>query len=178
MNASILKVLSKVFLLSVVTVASGIYLRTTNAIAQQENQQEQGQGNSGAQARKLQGTWRAIVTLKVCQTDAEIRTFPAITIYDKDGTFHAVAAGLSPTRIGPDYGTWRQTGKSTYLATSEAFLFSAAGDWTGTQRIIRSIEFGSDPNKFTAETATQILDVNGNLIATGCATGVATRFDE
>jgi hypothetical protein len=39
------------------------------------------------------------------------------------------------------------------------------------------IELGDDANEFTDTVALQIFDTNGNLIVTGCATSVASRFE-
>jgi hypothetical protein len=60
---------------------------------------------------------------------------------------------------------------------SEAFIFSPAGAWIQTHRLTRTIEIGDDANKFTDIVALEIFDTNGNLIATGCATSVASRFE-
>jgi hypothetical protein len=129
------------------------------------------------QARKLEGTWRAQVTIRVCQTGFEIRTFPALVSFNQGGTFTGAAAGISPARASADYGVWRNAGGQTYEASSEAFLFSPTGDWIGTQRVKRIIEIGDDPDLLSATTSIEIVDTNNNVTGTGCATTVAQRLE-
>lgn len=158
----------------VLTLAGVLFLAPARGV-KAEKPDEPGKSNS--QAKKLEGTWRAQITIRNCQTGEAVRTFPALVTFANGGTLNATAAGSSPARVSPDYGTWRHTGGSTYSAVSEAFLFSTAGDWTGTQRVTRAIEIGDDPDESTANTSTEIFDVNGNLLATGCATSVARRLE-
>src|SRR5262245_24897178 len=63
----------------------------------------QDKANEG-EARKLEGTWRAQITLRVCQTGAEIRSFPALATFARGGTMNSTAAGASPARVSADYG--------------------------------------------------------------------------
>ncbi|MGI8746160.1 MAG: hypothetical protein ACR2NN_26985 [Bryobacteraceae bacterium] len=56
-----------------------------------------------------------------------------------------------------------------------AFLFNPAGLWTGTQKTTQTIEI--EENRFTSTASNQMFDTNRNLIATGCATAVATRVE-
>ena len=65
----------------------------------------------------------------------------------------------------------------TYSAVSEVLIFSPVGAWIQTHRLTRIIEVGTDANTFTDTIALEIFDPNGNLIATGCATTVASRME-
>jgi hypothetical protein len=174
MKPRIWKSMSKVVLVSVLAMASVVFLTPTLDVkAQKQGEQVQ----SESQARKLEGTWRVQVTLRVCQTGAEIRTFPALATFATGGTINASTAASSPARVTPDYGTWRHTGGHTFAALSEAFLFNPAGDWIGTQRVARAIEIGEDPDNLNVSVSTEIFDINGNLLATGCATAVGHRLE-
>ena len=124
----------------------------------------------------LQGAWRLQLTVRDCQTGAVLRTFPALGTFAKGGTLTLTTAGQPPSLSTPSMGIWRQTGHHTYSAVSEAFVFSPAGDWIQTHRLTRAIQIGDDTDDFTDTVALQIFDTNGNLIVTGCATTVATRF--
>ena len=86
-------------------------------------------------------------------------------------------AGQLPSLSTPGLGVWRHTGRDTYSAVSEAFVFSPAGAWIQTHRLTRAIEIGNDADEFTDTVTLQIFDTNGNLIVTGCATSVAHRFE-
>lgn len=171
MKPEIWKSMSKVVLVSVLTMASVVFLTSRRDVKAQEEQ-----GQSESQARKLEGTWRVQITLHVCQTGAEIRTFPGLATFARGGTLNSAAAGSSPARVSADYGIWWHTGGQSYAAVTDAFLFNPTGDWVGTQRVTRAIEIGQDPDQLTAITSTEILDVNGNVVATGCATAVGNRL--
>ncbi len=149
----------------------GLALLAQDWVVKAQNQAQEGQ------ASKLEGTWRAEVTIRVCQTGFEIRTFPALVSFNRGGTFTGAAAGMSPARASADYGIWRHTGGQTYEASSEAFLFNPTGDWIGTQRVKRIIEVGDDPDLFSATTSIEIVDTNNNITGTGCATAVAHRLE-
>ncbi|MEO6213435.1 MAG: hypothetical protein ABIP65_07385, partial [Vicinamibacterales bacterium] len=60
---------------------------------------------------------------------------------------------------------------------SEAFLFTATGSLNGTQRITQSIEIGRDADEFYANVSSGIFDINGILLAPGCATSVGRRME-
>ena len=149
----------------------GLSLLTQAGKVKAQNQSEEDR------ARKLGGTWRGEVTIRVCQTGLAIRTFPALISFNQGGTFTAAAAGVSPARASADYGVWQHTGGQTYEAKSEAFLFNPVGDWVGTQRVTRIIEIGDDPNQLSATTSIEIVDTNDNITGTGCATAVAHRLE-
>jgi hypothetical protein len=125
----------------------------------------------------LKGTWRLQVTVRDCQTGQALRTFPALFAFAKGGTLTVTTAGQLPSLSTPGLGVWRHTDGHTYNAVSEAFVFSPAGAWTQTHRLTRVIEISNDANEFTDTVALQIFDTNGNLIVTGCATSVASRFE-
>lgn len=124
----------------------------------------------------LEGTWRAQLTVRDCQTGAAQRTFPAMFAFAKGGTLTVTTAGQLPSLSTSGLGVWRHTDGHNYSAVSEAFLFSPAGVWTGTQRLTRAIEIDNDADAFTETVMLQILGTNRNLIVTGCATSVARRF--
>ena len=125
----------------------------------------------------LEGTWRLQVTVCDCQTGQALRTFPAMFTFAKGGTLTATTAGQLPSLSTPNLGVWRHTEGHTYSAVSETFIFSPAGAWIQTHRLTRTIEIGNDADEFTDTVALQIFDTNGNQIATGCATSVASRFE-
>jgi len=132
----------------------------------------------------LEGAWRLQVTVrdlsasgKCDETGQERRTFPALFTFAKGGTLTVTTAGQNPALSTPGLGVWQKTGDHTYSAVSEAFVFSPFGAWIQTHRLTRAIEIGDDADKFTDVVSLQILDTNGNTIATGCATSVAKRLE-
>jgi hypothetical protein len=125
----------------------------------------------------LEGTWRVQVTIRDCHTGVALRTFPALFTFAKGGTLSVTTAGQLPALSTTGFGVWRHTDGHAYSAVSEAFVFSTAGVWTQTHRLTRAIEIGNDEDKFTDTVALQIFDTNGNVIVTGCATSVGSRFE-
>jgi hypothetical protein len=125
----------------------------------------------------LEGAWRLDVTVRDCQTGEALRpTFPALFTFAKDGTLTLTTAGQPPAVTTPGLGVWQKTGDHTYSAVSEAFVFSPAG--VQRHRLTRAIEVGDDGDKFTDTVKLEIFDTTtGNLIGTGCATSVASRFE-
>jgi hypothetical protein len=141
---------------------------------------EAGQRDPGAQsrARQLQGTWRVQITLRNCQTGDALRPpFPAMATFAAGGTLTTSDGGLSPLLRGAGHGVWRHLGGHTFEALTEAFLFTPAGALNGTQRLRQSLEIGWDPDEFNATVSAEILDFQGTLLATGCATSVGRRME-
>lgn len=132
---------------------------------------------SESQAGRLEGTWRVQLTVRDCQTGAELRTLTALFTFAKGGALTATTAGQSPALFTPNLGVWGHTGGNAYSAVSEAFVFNPAGAWIQTHRLTRAIELSSDANEFTDTVALQIMDTNGNLIAAGCGTSAGHRFE-
>jgi hypothetical protein len=85
-------------------------------------------------------------------------------------------AGQLPSLSTTGLGVWQHTNGHSYSAVSEAFVFSTAGAWIQTHRLTRAIQLSNDGNQLTDTVALEIFDTNGNLIVTGCATSVGSRF--
>lgn len=131
---------------------------------------------SESQARKLEGTWRVQVTLRNCQSGEALRAFPALLTFAQGEMVIGTTTAFSPALRSPDHGVWEQTGRRTFSAVTEAFLFNPAGAWATTQRITQAIKIGGDPDEFNSNAKIEFFDTNGNLTSTGCATVVAHRF--
>jgi hypothetical protein len=84
---------------------------------------------------------------------------------------------LSPLVRGAGHGVWLHTAGHTFEALTEAFLFTPAGALNGTQRLRQSVEIGWDPDEFNATVWSEILDAQGTLLVTGCATSVGRRME-
>lgn len=97
--------------------------------------------------------------------------------FAKGGTLTETTTGFPPALRTPGHGVWSFFGERSYTGVSEAFLFNPAGVWTGTQRLTQSIEIGQDGDELNSTASNEIFDINGNLILTGCATAVGSRFE-
>jgi hypothetical protein len=146
-----------------------VLLATSGLGAQEDRSESQGHG--------LEGTWRVQVSVKDCQTGVVQRTFPALFAFAKGGTLTEATAGQPPALFTPGFGVWRHTGGHTYSAVFEAFAFNPAGVWIATHRFTRTIELDSNADDFTDTIKLEILDTSGNLIAPGCGSSTARRFE-
>jgi hypothetical protein len=130
-----------------------------------------------ALARTLHGTWRVEITLRNCQTgDALGVPFPAMATFDASGTVITSDGGLGPATRGAGHGIWRRSAAHTYAVLTEAFLFAPDGARSGTQRLRQSIEIGWDPDEFTATVSAEVLNLQGALLFSGCATSMGRRM--
>jgi hypothetical protein len=84
--------------------------------------------------------------------------------------------GSSPFR-SPGHGIWQHVGGRNFTATFIFFRFNPDGTYAGTQKVTRHFEVGGNGDEFTATASVEILDANDNLIASGCATETARRFE-
>lgn len=158
-----------------VALTSAVFLMLTLTVRAEMPEATQ---DSRSQARTLEGTWRVQITLRNCQTGDPLRPpFPALATFAQGGTLTTADGGLSPLVRGPGHGIWRHAGGHTFGAVSEAFLFTATGSLNGTQRITQSIEIGRDADEFYANVSSGIFDINGILLAPGCATSVGRRME-
>jgi hypothetical protein len=149
---------------------------TQNVKAQEQNKQEE-QEKSEEQGRKLEGTWRVQVTIRICQTGAEIRTFPSLVTFAQGGTMTETTSAASPALRGPGHGVWEHSRGRTYTSVMEAFTFNPAGVWTGTQRVTQTVELNHRSDEFEANASSEVFDVNGVLLMTGCSTAVGRRLE-
>ncbi len=65
---------------------------------------------------------------------------------------------------------------AAYTTAFQFFRFNADGTLAGRLIARQQIEVSHDGESYTATSTSQVLDVNGNVIATNCATGIGTRF--
>ena len=170
MKSKIMQTICWVVLLAAVALAGALFLTPGRGV---KAVQSGGGDKTDSQARKLEGTWRVQVTLRVCQTGAEIRTFPSLVTFARGGTLTETTS----VPRGPGHGVWTRTGGHTYGAVFEAFTFNPAGVWTGTQRVTQTVEMGHAPDTFTAHASSELFDAGGSLVQTGCSTAVGRRLE-
>ncbi|HYJ91210.1 MAG TPA: hypothetical protein VEV84_07880 [Pyrinomonadaceae bacterium] len=127
--------------------------------------------------RKIEGSWNNVTTRRNCVTGAATGTFPSMFTFSQGGTMWEAGAGADPKLRGASHGVWRLESNGVYVTAVQFFRFNADGTPAGRQIIRQVIELSPDWTTYTATAAVQVLDVNGNVIANNCATGVGTRFD-
>jgi hypothetical protein len=135
-----------------------------------------GKSQSVPDGRTLEGTWRVEITLRDCLTGEPVQNpFPALASFARGGTVTTADGGLSPAVRSTGLGVWWRVSGGAFAAVTEAFLFNG-GVRTGTQRITQGIRVTRDGDEFNANVTSEIQDVNGNVVATGCATSIGRRL--
>ena len=131
---------------------------------------------------KLEGTWRADVTFRNCQTGDVIRTVqslitfvPPATPSDKQGS--TLEQSSSTFFRSGGQGIWRHEGGPNFSTNFRFFLFNSSGVLTSTSDVTKTIVLGPGDNEYTATTSSEIRDLSGNLLQAGCATDIARRVE-
>ena len=121
----------------------------------------------------LVGFFDSTVTLTNCN-GVVIKSFEAYEMFHQGGTLTSTD-NQPPSSRGPGFGTWQTLGGRSYSAPFEFFSFNADGTFAGEVKINRVIQLGADGNTYTSEGSVEIVDPNGNVIATFCVSEVAAR---
>jgi hypothetical protein len=134
-----------------------------------------------APERTIQGAWQTMVTGVNCQTGDPLGPpFPGLFTFNKDGTMseYGIGPGSSPALRSPGHGVWQhETSWQDYSYTFTYYRYDSSGVFIGSQKVTSALELGESGDEFTAHSAVEILDVNGNVIATFCAVNAGTRFE-
>lgn len=171
MKKKFLKTSSHIVLATILGLTAAYGLRSERAAAQ-------GDSPGG----KLEGTWQADVTLRNCQTGDVIRTFKSLISYVPPATPN-VRGGSTLEQSNSTFfrsggqGIWQHEGGPNFSTNFRFFLFNSSGVLTGTSDVTKTIVLGPDDNEYTATTASEIRDLNGNLLQAGCATDIARRVE-
>ena len=169
MKKKSLKTISYIVLAAMLVLTAAYTLRSERALAQGDS--------PGA---KLEGTWRADVTITNC-AGVPIRTFQSLITYVPPAT-PSVSGGSVLEQSNATFfrtgaqGIWRHEDGPNFSSTSRFFLFNSSGVLIGTSDVTKSIVLGG-ANEYTATTASEIRDLNGNLLQAGCATDIALRVE-
>ena len=136
-----------------------------------------GQGENKEEAKGLEGTWLADVTLRNCQTGDAIRSFQGLVTFVRGGEMLETANASSPALRTPGHGSWRGNPGQGYTSVFMFFRFNPDGTYAGTQKVTGKAEIGEDPDEFTGTSTIEIFNPAGVLVATACVTQTARRFE-
>ena len=131
-----------------------------------------GQGGGG----RLEGTWDVRVTIRNCQTGAEIRSFSSLTTFMSGGTLIDTTSGTPQALRTPGLGTWSHATGDTYQFSFKTFTFDAANNFTGWMKITHEAVMDSNGDQYSSAGISETFAPNGTLVFTGCSTTTATRF--
>ena len=126
--------------------------------------------------KKLEGSWNHAGTRIDCVTGQPIGTFVSMFTFSRGGTFWEAGTQIPPSLRSPSHGVWSHDSGRLYTTAFQFFRFNADGTLAGRLIVRQQIEVSDDGESYTATSTSQVLDINGNVIATNCATGIGTRF--
>ena len=125
--------------------------------------------------RSLVGVWFTETTRRNCDTGDPIATNRTQVTFAEGGTL-LETIGPSVSR-SPGNGIWkREHGWNQYSYALRFMRFDAAGAFIGSGVVRAAITLDETGNHYTSTATNDVLDVNGNVIGSGCATSVSTRF--
>ena len=163
MKKRFLKTNACIVLATVLGLTAAWVLRSERAVAQGDSQ-----------AGKLEGSWRADVTITNC-AGVSVRTFQSLLTYVRGGSM--LEQSNSTFFRSGGQGIWLHDGGVNFSTHFRFFLFNSSGVATGTSDVTKVIVLGPSDNEYTATTTSEIRDLNGNLLQSGCATDVAHRVE-
>ena len=151
-------------------------LTVTFSIASGQNQAS---NSSAASERTIHGVWQTAVTPRNCQTGQPVApTFHGLFTFNQGGTLSEFGVVANPAQRSPGHGLWqREQGWNDYSLKFTFLRYDASGAFIGTQKVTATLELGASGDEFTTNGAVEIFDASGNLVGTGCATAVGTRFE-
>ncbi|MCI0538949.1 MAG: hypothetical protein L0Z50_27395 [Verrucomicrobiales bacterium] len=137
--------------------------------------------SDGREARypTIEGVWQVTRGGVNCNDPNQILgSFPALMTFHRDGTL--TAAAKSPVTgpfDTPEHGLWkREPGGQNYSFRDVAYRYDGNGIFLGPLVLTAKVEL-TDANTFIYNATIQIVDANGNLIASHCGRGTGTRFE-
>ena len=151
-------------------------LTVTFSIASGQNQAS---NSSAASERTIHGVWQTAVTPRNCQTGQPVApTFHGLFTFNQGGTLSEFGVVANPAQRSPGHGLWQhEQGWNDYSLKFTFLRYDASGAFIGTQKVTATLELGASGDEFTTNGAVEIFDASGNLVGTGCATAVGTRFE-
>ena len=127
--------------------------------------------------KKLEGSWNVQSTSRNCQTGEALETSPSMLTFNYGGTMQEIGTRIPPSRRSPGHGVWNQKSARNYTSAFQFFRFNTDGTLAARHIVRQEIELSDSGDEFTSTATSQILDPAGNVISSGCSSGVGTRFE-
>jgi hypothetical protein len=126
---------------------------------------------------RLVGTWDVQVTIRSCQTDVPVRTFPSLMTYMQGGTMLDSTSGIPQALKTPGHGGWSHINGNTYKSIFKSFSFDPVGNFTGWTILRHEIRLNSGATEGELAGTAEVYNANGVLVLTGCSSATATRLE-
>ena len=133
-------------------------------------------GGENALARRIEGAWMVQVTLRQCDTGAEIpnSTLPGLHTFLSGG---AMLSSPATNSLSTGHGVWTHTGGNEFQNTIRLFAYSPGGTLAAIATVARDIVLSPDGASLTSYDVSELRDPAGNVLGTRCASATATRLD-
>ena len=125
-------------------------------------------------ANQIIGTWFATVSMRNCQTNEVLRSFPVLNTFQQGGTMMETSRSLA--NRSPGLGVWERISGNTYKSIFIFFRSNPDGTDNGYQKVKR--QHMLDGKTLTTVATFENFNPQGVLTSTGCATETATRLVE
>ena len=137
------------------------------------------QDSSAWSANNIVGVWITTVTPRNCQTGLAVGPpFQSLVTYNKGGTMAEYGANPATPFRTNGQGIWKQTnGHRRYAIAFTFFPLTPGGIPIGRLRVEQTVKLSQNGNGNESSGSFVLRDPNGNVIATGCSTSTATRFE-
>ncbi|MGH9948923.1 MAG: hypothetical protein ACRD6X_17255 [Pyrinomonadaceae bacterium] len=155
------------------TVFANIWMFAQDKTDEQSQEDFYRNGN----ARLLVGSWNVQITIRDCNSGTAFVSFPAMMTFNQGGTMQETANDRTPLLRLPGHGVWSYQRGRTFSRAFQFFRYNADGSYSGRNRIRGPIEVNRSGNRYTSTTSFEVLDPNDNVLDSGCATEVGTRFE-
>ena len=149
------------------------------AQAQEKEGNETEQESSAWSVNKIVGVWVTTVTPRNCQTGVPVAPpFQSLVTFNKGRTMAEYGANPATPFRSNGQGIWEPAdGPRRYSMAFTFFPLTSGGIPIGRIRVEQAIELSRSGNESQSSGSFVLRDPNGNVIATGCSTSTATRFE-
>lgn len=129
--------------------------------------------------KSIVGVWETSVIIRNCETGAPLSpVFLGLSTYNSGGTYTESSGGGNPILRSDGHGVWeRESGWRNYSLKFIFLRFSPTGVLIGKQRVFQTLELSENGDQLTSSGRFDVLDLNGNVLGSGCSTATATRFE-
>lgn len=128
-------------------------------------------------SQSIEGVWQTTVTVRNCATGVPMATFRGLSSFHEGGTMSETAASSGPSLRSPAHGVWEKQRRGEYSASFIFLRFNSDGTFAGTQKTTATNILSGNGNTYNSTASVQVFDPNNNVLFTGCATAVGTRFN-
>jgi hypothetical protein len=123
----------------------------------------------------IEGVWESNVTVTDCASNAVLRSFKGVGLFQRGG---ALTADNSLPRLTQSIalGHWKRDDVHAYTANFRLFRFNLDGSLAGSQKVHRSLILAADKNSFSGTITAQVMDTAEVVLLTTCGSETAVRI--